>query len=113
MVNIFLTSLQIIPDNKNTDIVSLLIWIICGLVSAIVYLFINSQKTLKEKDDKILKCVEEYQKEIQALNNTYQEKIEKISEGRTQDLKDYNTDLAGFVDKFHLIVDKLKEIANG
>ncbi|WP_339875214.1 hypothetical protein [Olleya marilimosa] len=68
----------ILQEAPNT--VSTLLYVACGsLASVIAYLFVSHRTTVKEKDEAIMKVMEEHRNDIKDSNKDYKEVVDKFS----------------------------------
>ena len=71
-------TIQTIEEAPKT--VSTLLYVACGtLASVIVYLFLSHKRHIKEKDEAIMKVMEEHRNDIKDSNKDYKEVVDKFS----------------------------------
>ena len=60
--------------------VSSLLYIACGgLISVITYLYVTHNKEIKEKDEAIMKVMEDHRNDIKESNKDYKSVVDKFS----------------------------------
>lgn len=106
MIGIMILELE--PKTAET-----LLYIACGgLISALVYLYINNKKEVKEKDNEQAKQLEKQREKFLNVIKEKDDAILKINETHKNDIKESNKDYKYLVDKFSEYMGKIESLVN-
>lgn len=77
---LFVQTITTILEDSPKDVNTLLYIACCGMASVITYMFIAHKKEIKQKDDAIMKVMEEHRNDIKESNKDYKSVVDKFSQ---------------------------------